>query len=358
MGEFRKCLLFTAVQIVILFVFMTVFIYTIPVHYKNRLPDSTVTRETRDNFKPSIGKTSDKDWRSQTKNASHLFHLDKQPFQAHSPIRLLCLILTQPKSLKDKAQAVFDTWGSRCTFLYFLSTKTNLDEHKLPVLHSPKKENYKNLWSKTKYGFKFAFDHMLEQVDWVLKGDDDTYVIMENLHNMLAAYDPEQPYYFGCHYDVLVKNGYMSGGAGYVLSKKAVEMLVPVLDNDSYCRTDDKGDEDVEMGKCLSNLGITPTDSRDQQNNKEERFLHLDLWRMMGKAQLGFACCSKDVISFHYIKPKTMYEMDFLLYKVRIADLKTVEKTSLTRLKRSEKNSSSSSTNSEISTANYSSSVL
>lgn len=42
---------------------------------------------------------------------------------------------------------------------------------------------------------------------------------MENLRFMLLAYNPTDPVYFGCKFKPLVKQGYMSGGSGYVLSK-------------------------------------------------------------------------------------------------------------------------------------------
>lgn len=51
---------------------------------------------------------------------------------------------------------------------------------------------------------------------------------MENLRYMLLPYKPSEPIYFGCRFKPYVKQGYMSGGAGYVLSKEAVRRLVEV----------------------------------------------------------------------------------------------------------------------------------
>ncbi|XP_023323027.1 glycoprotein-N-acetylgalactosamine 3-beta-galactosyltransferase 1 isoform X2 [Eurytemora carolleeae] len=270
---------------------------------------------------------SNKTYRYHLSNKFHKFKVNQ------SPVRLLCLVLTQPAA-HLRAQAVFDTWGSRCTLLYFLSTKSEEGDHGLPVLHNPAKENYQNLWSKTKYGFQFAFDHLLDQVDWVMKADDDTYVIMENLHNMLAQHDPEFPTFFGQHFGVIVDQGYMSGGSGYILSRKAVELVVTkAFTNSSLCRGQDDGTEDVEMGVCLSNIGVHPSSSRDQKRD-EETFFPVHVWHMMTventswvysymskKPETGFDCCSERAISFHYITPEGMYETEYLIYKLKLFDM-------------------------------------
>ncbi|CAG7786337.1 unnamed protein product, partial [Allacma fusca] len=66
------------------------------------------------------------------------------------------------------------------------------------------------------------------------------------------------------------KQGYMYGG--YVLSRKALELLTTQgLKNGSLCRMDSEGSHEIEMGKCLENLGVVAGDTRD--NLRRDRFL-------------------------------------------------------------------------------------
>ena len=60
----------------------------------------------------------------------------------------------------------------------------------------------------------------------VVQGDDDAYIIVENLRYLLDQYDARSPVYLGHLYKRFHKEGYMSGGASYVLSREALKLLV------------------------------------------------------------------------------------------------------------------------------------
>ena len=89
-------------------------------------------------------------------------------------------------------------------------------------------DNYNYLWGKTKSAFRYVYQNHFEDYDWFLKTDDDSYLIMENLRYFLKDYNSSDPVYFGRRYKTFVKQGYMSGGAGYVLSKEALRRFVEV----------------------------------------------------------------------------------------------------------------------------------
>ena len=87
---------------------------------------------------------------------------------------------------------------------------------------------------------------------------------MENMRMMLYPYSEETPIYFGCKFKPFVKQGYMSGGAGYVLSKEALRrFVVEAIPNATLCKQSNSGAEDVEIGRCLYHVNVIAGDSRD-----------------------------------------------------------------------------------------------
>ncbi|XP_042218034.1 glycoprotein-N-acetylgalactosamine 3-beta-galactosyltransferase 1-like isoform X2 [Homarus americanus] len=245
---------------------------------------------------------------------------------------VLCYVLTGPTNHRS-ALHVKNTWGQRCDKVVFYSTKQ--DEALQPeVLDVP--EGYGYLWAKTKAALTHLYHHH-PHYQWYMKADDDTFVIVENLRYFLRDLDPDLPLYYGAKFKMHVKQGYMSGGGGYVLSREAVKKFVTEalqLTDQAKCPTNtSRGSEDVQLGLCLESVGVAAGDSLDRagksrffSNSPLSLFYHQPLvnklhwyWRYLWhKHGVGPDCCSRHLISFHDVSPRMMWTLEALLYRLHI----------------------------------------
>lgn len=212
-------------------------------------------------------------------------------------VRIVCFVLTYPHKYEKVARSIKQTWGSRCNKLIIFSSRRQDIGKGLHSVGLNVSEGYAFLWGKTKAAFRHVYRHYLYEAEWFFKADDDTYVIMENMRYMLQSKSPNEPVYFGCNF--IFKNNvtYMSGGAGYVLSREALRRLVEEGFRSARCNEKQAGAEDYEMGVCLASSGVIPGDSRDSLGR--HRFLPLSLEHFMIPGRLA-----KDFWLFSFLQYK------------------------------------------------------
>lgn len=85
-------------------------------------------------------------------------------------VKLLCMVMTQPKNHRTKAIHVLQTWGKRCNKLVFISSETDLV---LDTVVLPIEESRDNLWTKTRMSFLYLYEHFRKDYDFFMKADDD-----------------------------------------------------------------------------------------------------------------------------------------------------------------------------------------
>ena len=87
-----------------------------------------------------------------------------------------------------------NTWGRHCDKLIFMSSK---EDHELGAVALNTSEGRQHLWGKTKQAFKYVYDNHWNDADWFMKADDDTFVVVENLRNLVKDFNTDEPISFG-----------------------------------------------------------------------------------------------------------------------------------------------------------------
>ncbi|CAF4422226.1 unnamed protein product, partial [Rotaria sp. Silwood2] len=120
--------------------------------------------------------------------------------------RVCCLILTAPKYFLTRVKAVNETWAPRCDCYFFITEyaeeKMTAEQKKfaqqIPI--APIKNitaGYGHLTQKSNLAFLFAYENYLNDFEWFIKADDDTYLIVDHLKTFLSKQNSSEPVTFG-----------------------------------------------------------------------------------------------------------------------------------------------------------------
>ena len=229
-----------------------------------------------------------------------------------------CFFMVDQKSV-EKAMAVrYSNWGKRCTNFVIISNGSNKEEHIddntiLVDIHyvmqlefkarnitaitnrtryinfpSPENETKQYLTLKSFYSWMYMTRKFgTTSIDYIMKVDPDTYMLMDNYLNYLNEYyNPNHQVYVG---RVFKTNGnhrdaFVTGlsatlshtTAKLLLDKSAIQKHEDRPYNECSAETFLHGGEadDHALSVCLSSMGIYPAYTRDDMGR--ERFLHFN----------------------------------------------------------------------------------
>ncbi|TGZ58890.1 hypothetical protein CRM22_009387 [Opisthorchis felineus] len=187
-------------------------------------------------------------------------------------LKILCYILTHPTRHDQRAIHVQNTWARRCDKVVFASTAKH---PKLEVLSlkMTRVDIYNHLWLKTQAAIK-AIHHSASDYDFFFKADDDTFAVLPNMRKLLATHSSKEPVMFGKLIPDYCQPGFLSGGAGYVLSHESLRRIVEEgLDKHPACSTEEADMEDVRICRCARALGINMVEPRGR--SQRPLFFHL-----------------------------------------------------------------------------------
>lgn len=203
----------------------------------------------------------------------------------YGPNRVLCAVPTTWNSSLYKIRRIQRTWGTLCDIMVWCVS----EEFELPPQSevglgdivvvgtehhaSPK---YRNIWDKVHRMWVKIADKYIDDAEWFLKVDDDTYLYPDNLREFTKFYNPRIPRYFGhvLYQEWKDNNIVFNAGGAYVLSREALLRVAQRMRPLSYTEEDVYGNQcrhhtgsadDLWIAACLRDLGIVADNTLDEQ---------------------------------------------------------------------------------------------
>ena len=177
-------------------------------------------------------------------------------------------VVTASEFLNTRAMGVNGTWGHKASKVEYYAAEGQ-GSHPLPVVslegvddtYPPQKKVYRML--------KYMHDHYIDEFNWFFRADDDVYIRIPELLDLLSTLDPTEPLYIGSpglgkpedleRIKLYPHERYCMGGPGVVFSRELLIQLVPHLD-DCLQNVVVSWNEDLEVGRCISRrLGVQCT---------------------------------------------------------------------------------------------------
>ena len=121
-----------------------------------------------------------------TANINREDDTDNKPTSLRLPPKILCFIMSHSGYHDTRIKAVWETWGKRCDKLVVTSDKADPTIGAIEIKDSP--STYLGLWHKLNSSMQYIYEtYRHHDYEWIMKADDDTYMIVENLKAYLSS---------------------------------------------------------------------------------------------------------------------------------------------------------------------------
>lgn len=173
-------------------------------------------------------------------------------------------IETEKAARATWARNIKATWARNVNLIWFSTEATFPDT----VVVSVEPNTYMNIFPRVLK--VWAKVYMRQRYDWYIRIWPDNYVFSERLERLLAKYDPSVPQVIGRLHTNQNGETYVSGGAGWAVSRAALEAWDvhhgPSFENcrkPHWLEENLEFAEDVIISNCLNSSGVKLVERRD-----------------------------------------------------------------------------------------------
>ena len=208
-------------------------------------------------------------------------------------MKICYIISTCDKYLETRVKYQMDSFLKyvNAEDIYYLTSKPNHDKRHFGWYAMDDAQNI--TW---KYIHFIKNMNTVLNYDWYMFIDDDTFVFIDKLQQLLSNYDNKQNYYIGHELDHIKDEFclYMSGGAGYAISNALYRLIYNYVDVNGINEAYKHWCDDLCIGIWINK--IAETNKVIQLNN---RLFHISEHKNEGELT--------DAITFHKVMTKEQY---------------------------------------------------
>ncbi|KAI6243165.1 hypothetical protein M3Y99_00140100 [Aphelenchoides fujianensis] len=247
---------------------------------------------------------------------------------------IFCVIHTTASAHETRLATILRTWARHCDEKLVFTDAPLLNRPDVPHVYFPTMATRSHSWEKIRRVFRYIHESVGDRFDWILRADDDSYVVMENARRLAAEFDPQRPLVLGYRWGFFEargewsSRGYTDGGV-YMVSREGARVFNEIMQNETICPDFHRAEEDQELARCMARAGIYPTNTRDAEGR--DRFHHFHVDELNGWTLQYFLRhytfykfkrfpeeISDTSVSFHHLSPYEMLVVDYLTSRLKL----------------------------------------